>query len=416
MAKYRPQRTTAPGTRARSGPAGPSAAGDDGAAAVTEWGMPTLSILGSTGSIGSQTLDVARWHGYRVRGLAAGRDAATLVAQAAEFRPELVSCHPEAADEVRPQRPPGTRLAPGPDGAEQVARLEVERVVAAIPGMAGLAPTVAALRAGRHVALANKEAMVVAGPLVRAEAEAHGATITPVDSEHSGLFQLLAGEARSGVTSLILTASGGPFRRAPADLAAVTPAQALDHPNWVMGPKVTIDSATLFNKGLEVLEAHFLFDMPLDAIEVVVHPQSLIHALVRFRDGSIKAQIGPHDMRLPIQHSLTAPNRVDLPLEPLPLRGCWELLEPDHERFPSLGIAYEAGRRGGLVPCALNAADEVAVEAFLAGAIRFSDIPTLLERSLDTATTALSWPDLDEVDRQTRAEAREWVARKGRGG
>lgn len=377
--------------------------------------MPSLSILGSTGSIGRQTLDVARWHGYRVAGLAAGRNAAALVAQAHEFRPELVACHPEIAEQVRDQLPPETRLVPGRDGSEQVAVLAVERVVAAVPGMAGLAPTVAALRAGRTVALANKEAMVVAGPLVRSVAQRHGARIVPVDSEHSGVFQLLTGEARAGIAGVVLTASGGPFREAPDSLDEVTPEQALAHPNWEMGPKVTIDSATLFNKGLEVLEAHFLFDMPLDSIEVVVHPQSLIHALVRFRDGSIKAQIGPHDMRLPIQHSLTAPERSEIPLEPLPLRGTWDLLEPDRDRFPSLEIAYEAGRLGGLVPCALNAADEIAVEAFLAGEIRFSDIPVLLERALATDPGTLSWAALDEVDREMRASARDWVRRRRSG-
>jgi 1-deoxy-D-xylulose-5-phosphate reductoisomerase len=377
--------------------------------------MPTLAILGSTGSIGTQTLDVARWHGYPILGLSAGRNAALLVEQAREFRPRLVACAADVAAEVRPHLPAGTRLATGPEGSAEVATLEADRVVAAIPGMAGLGPTVAALRAGRHVALANKEAMVVAGPLIWQEARAAGGSITPVDSEHSGLFQALVGEPLDGVASLVLTASGGPFRDRPDDLSEVTPAQALAHPNWAMGPKVTIDSATLFNKGLEVLEAHFLFDVPLEAIEVVLHPQSLIHALVRFRDGSIKAQIGPHDMRLPIQHALTAPARIDIPLEPLPLLGTWELREPDHDRFPSLGHAYEAGRRGGLVPTALNAADEVAVAAFLDGGIPFTDIPRLLERALHAPIGELAWDQLDAADREARSEARSWVAtRRGR--
>lgn len=370
-----------------------------------------ISVLGSTGSIGTQTLDVARWRGYRVVGLAAGRRADELVAQAREFRPELVACHPEVAAAVRPHLPPGTRLATGPAGAAEVAALEADTVVAAIPGSAGLGPTRAALRAGRHVALANKEAMVVAGPLVWREARAHGARITPVDSEHSALWQCLQGEPREAIEELVLTASGGPFREGPADLRGVTPEQALRHPNWAMGPKVTIDSATLFNKGLEVLEAHFLFEWPLERIRVLVHPQSLIHGLVRFRDGSLKAQIGPHDMRHPIQYALEGPARPEVPLPPLPLVGTWELLEPDHERFPSLGLAYRAGERGGVAPAWLNAADEVAVEAFLAGRLPFPGIAEVLGDALERAPDAeLSWEAIASADAEARARAREAVA------
>lgn len=378
-------------------------------------GVKRISVLGSTGSIGTQTLDVARWRGYRVAGLAAGRNAEALVAQAREFRPELVSCHPDVAARVAPHLPPGTRLATGSQGAEEVASLEAERVVAAIPGMAGLGPTRAALRAGRHVALANKEAMVVAGPLVWREARAHGGRITPVDSEHSALHQCLRGEPRDAVAELVLTASGGPFLEGPADLSGVTPAQALRHPNWAMGPKVTVDSATLFNKGLEVLEAHFLFELPLSAIRVVIHPQSLIHGLVRFRDGSLKAQIGPHDMRHPIQYALEGPERPEVPLPPLPLTGTWELREPDPARFPSLGLAFAAGERGGVAPACLNAADEVAVEAFLAGALPFPGIARVLAEGLEHAPeAALDWDALAAADEEARARAREAVARFGR--
>lgn len=368
--------------------------------------MKRISVLGSTGSIGTQTLDVVRWRGYEVVGLAAGKNADLLVRQAREFRPRLVACDRSVAAEVKPHLPSGTRLVTGLEGSEEVARLEADTVVAAISGIAGLKPTLAALTAGRHVALANKEAMVVAGPLVWEVARAHGATLTPVDSEHSALFQCLVGEDKGAVEALVLTASGGPFRTAPENLSSVTPEQALKHPNWDMGSKVTVDSATLFNKGLEVLEAHFLFELPLEKIEVVIHPQSLIHSLVRFQDGNLKAQIGPHDMRVPIHYALTYPERCKIPLEPLPLRGIWELYEPDHARFPSLGLAYRAGELGGVAPAALNAADEIAVAAFLAGRIGFTKIPALLEDVLNTLeNTSLSWEALDEADALARARA-----------
>ncbi len=368
-----------------------------------------IVVLGSTGSIGLQTLDVARWQGYRPVALAARRNAEALVAQAAEFRPELVVCDADVAAQVAPHLPGGTRLATGVEGRVEAAVLEADAVVAAIPGFDGLEPTAAALRAGRHVALANKEAMVIAGPLMWELARASGARITPVDSEHSALFQVLVGEPRSAVRTLVLTASGGPFREGPADLSQVTPEQALRHPTWSMGRKVTIDSATLFNKGLEVLEAHFLFDLPLDAIEVVVHPQSLVHGLIRFTDGSIKAQLGPHDMRLPIQYALTAPDRPPTPLPPLPLVGSWEFAPPDLERFPSLRIAYRAGELGGLAPAYLNAADEVAVTRFLAGALRFTDIPRLLEAVLEEAPAgALGWGALAQADATARSLAEAW--------
>ena len=372
--------------------------------------MKRISILGSTGSIGTQTLDVVRWRGYEVVGLAAGNNADLLVRQAQEFRPHVVACNPEVAGAVKPHLPSGTRLVTGLQGTEEVARLDADTVVAAISGVAGLKPTLAALRAGRHVALANKEAMVVAGPLVWEVARAHGATLTPVDSEHSALFQCLVGEAKEAVEALVLTASGGPFRTEPDDLSSVTPEQALEHPNWDMGSKVTVDSATLFNKGLEVLEAHFLFELPLENIEVVVHPQSLIHSFVRFKDGNLKAQIGPHDMRVPIHYALAYPERHRVPLEPLPLRGVWELFEPDHARFPSLNLAYRAGELGGVAPAALNAADEVAVQAFLAGRIGFMQVPEVLAGVLEALENApLSWEAVDEADAWARTRAEELV-------
>lgn len=378
-------------------------------------GQRRLTVLGSTGSIGTQALDVAEWRGHEVVGLAAGRNADLLVEQARRWRPRLVACDADVADAVRPHLPAGTRLAVGVDGAAEVAALDADTVVAAIPGFRGLAPTRAALRAGRHVALANKEAMVCAGALVWAEAGAHGARLTPVDSEHAGLYQALLGEPWDGVAALVLTASGGPFRERPADLSTVTPAQALDHPTWRMGPKVTVDSATLFNKGLEVLEAAFLFRLPPERVEVVVHPQSLVHALVRFHDGSIKAQVGPHDMRLPIQYALHAPARPPVPLAPLPLEGTWTFHAPDLVRFPALAAAYAAGRAGGDAPVRLNAADEVAVAAFLGGSLPFTGIPHVLDDALAHASAATpGWDDLPGIDADARARAREAVGRAAR--
>ena len=374
--------------------------------------MKSISILGSTGSIGTQTLEVARWRGYRVRGLAASDNAELLLSQALEFKPELISCSPEAALQLRGQLPSGTRLVTGPAGADEVASLEVDSVVAAIPGMAGLPPLRAALLAGRDIALAGKEAMVIAAPLIRELQLRHSSRITPVDSEHSGLFQCLTGEDMATVHSLVITASGGPFLHEPADLSTVTLQQALKHPNWSMGRKVTIDSATLFNKGLEVLEAQGLFDFPLDGIEVLVHPQQLVHGLVRFRDGSVKAQLGPHDMRPPIQYGIEYPQRPEVPLAPLPLHGTMEFLEPDLERFPSLALAYEAGRRGGFARAYLNAADEVAVMAFLEERIPFNAIPRVLEAVLEQAPSGEpGWSELYGADREARHVAHGQVAR-----
>jgi 1-deoxy-D-xylulose-5-phosphate reductoisomerase len=368
--------------------------------------MKRVSILGSTGSIGTQALDVVRWRGYRVVSLAAGNNWRALLEQAREFRPELVACAAEVAEHLRPHLPAGTRLASGRAGVNEVAAADADVVVSAIPGMAGLEPTAHALARGRHVALANKEAMVVAGPLVRELAERNAASITPLDSEHSALFQCLQGEDRADVAGLVLTASGGPFRELPADLSRVTPEQALAHPNWRMGPKVTVDSATLLNKGLEVLEAHFLFDVPLDSIEVVIHPQSLVHGLVRFRDGSLKAQVGPHDMRLPIQYGLEAPYRPATPLSPMPLHGEWQFLPPDKSRFPCLELAYAAGRAGGVAPAFLNAADEVAVNEFLVGRLPFTAIAEVIQEVLSQAPAGdLDWEGLEQADREARSLA-----------
>lgn len=360
-------------------------------------------VLGSTGSIGTQTLDVCRWRGYRVVGLVAGRNLEALLAQIEEFQPEIVAADEVLHTDLR-ERFPNLKIA----SIEEVAVHPADVVVAAIPGLAGLPGVRAAVRAGRRVALANKESMVAAGPLLWAEAGQSGAEILPVDSEHSALYQSLVGEPLSGVAELILTASGGPFLREPADLRSVTPHMALQHPRWKMGPKVTIDSSTLFNKGLEVLEALQFFRLGLEKIRVLIHPQSYVHSLVRFQDGNLKAQLGPTDMRLPIQYALAHPERPPTPLRDFPIPERLEFYPPDTARFPALAIAYEAGRRGGLAPVALNAADEVAVEAFLKGQITYLDIPRVLEAALEGVPEgALSWESIELADREARIKSKE---------
>ncbi len=363
-----------------------------------------LVVLGSTGSIGRQTLEVAGRLGLRVVGLAAGKNARLLAEQIEAWRPEVVYAHPKARGELR-TRFPRLRLA---DDPAEVAAWPAEAAVAAIPGLAGLAPVRAAVESGKRVALANKEAMVAAGPLIWRAAEESGAQLLPVDSEHSALFQALLGEPRDAVKDLILTASGGPFLREPEDLSRVTPAMALRHPRWKMGKKVTVDSATLFNKGLEVLEAKEFFRFPLEKIRVLVHPQAYIHGLVRFRDGSLKAQLGPTDMRLFIQYALTYPERAQSPLSEAPIPERLELFPPDTRRFPALAAAYAAGEKGPLAQVAVNAADEVAVEAFLSGRIAFTAIPRLLARIVEEAPTGpLSWDAIAATDAWARRRSEE---------
>ncbi|WP_147021106.1 1-deoxy-D-xylulose-5-phosphate reductoisomerase [Meiothermus granaticius] len=362
-------------------------------------------ILGSTGSIGQQALEVCRWRGYRVVGLAAGRNLEALAGQIAEFGPEVVSADEPLRAELK-HRFPGLSVLP----TEEVAAHPAEVVVAAIPGLAGLPGVRAAVQAGRRVALANKESMVAAGPLLWEEARQSGAEILPVDSEHSALFQSLIGEPFQGVAELILTATGGPFLREPADLSRVTPAQALNHPRWKMGPKVTIDSSTLFNKGLEVLEAVQLFHLPIEQVKVTIHPQAYVHSLVRFQDGNLKAQLGPTDMRLPIQYALAYPERPPTPLRDLPIPERLEFFPPDPLRFPALTLAYEAGRMGGVAPTVLNAADEIAVKAFLGGRIGYLDIAGVLEKVLQqTPVLPLTWENILRSDAEARKRAEEWV-------
>jgi len=363
-------------------------------------GVKRLAILGSTGSIGRQTLEVVRAlpQHFRIVALAAGHNVDLLAEQVGEFSPNFVGCGAGEQD--------GRALArlTGAGGEllsleDIAAHPEVDTVVIATSGKAGLKPVLAAVRAGKKVALANKEPLVMAGEIIMREAASSGASVLPVDSEHSAIWQCLNGETQ-GAARIILTASGGPFRDySPAQLKGVTVEQALAHPSWVMGKKVTIDSATLMNKGLEVIEAHWLFNMPVASIMVLVHPQSIIHSLVEFVDGSVKAQLGYPDMRLPIQYALSYPDR--LPNAELP-RLDWSniteltLAPPDVETFPSLSLAIEAGRKGGTYPAVLCAADEEAVALFLSHRIRFTDIASLVERVLEQHQ-AVAHPALEAI-------------------
>jgi 1-deoxy-D-xylulose-5-phosphate reductoisomerase len=379
-----------------------------------------LAILGSTGSIGRSTLDVVAHHegSMRVVALAGGRDADRLAEQALRFRPELVAvADPDAAARVRQRLGAAARVVSGPAGILEAARHPADLVVAGIVGAAGLLPTWGAVDAGRNVALANKESLVAAGGLMTARARETGAVLLPVDSEHNAVHQCLRGEDGAEVRRLWLTASGGPFRcHTRAQLEAVTAAEALRHPTWTMGPKITIDSATLMNKGLEVIEARWLFGVEPDRIRVVVHPQSVVHSMVEFVDGSFKAQLGVTDMRHPIQYALTWPARVAAPLPPFDpvAAGTLTFEAPDTERFACLGLAYEALRAGGAAPAVLNAANEVAVESFHAGGLGFLDIPRVIRRVLDRhgGDPAASLDDVLAADARARAAAQH-VLRQG---
>ena len=353
--------------------------------------MKRLSILGSTGSIGVQALDVVeRAPGrFRVVGLSARRNAARLAEQVRRFRPRVVAVADQAAARELEARLDGERpeILTGDGGAVAVASLpEADFVLAAISGGAGVRSTAAAVEAGKAVGLANKESLVLAGELIMARAAARGVPLLPVDSEHSAIFQSLAGHKREEVRRLILTASGGPLRTVPAErLGEVTPAQALKHPNWTMGDKITIDSATLMNKGLEVIEARWLFDIEPSRIDVVVHPESIVHSMVEYIDGQVVAQLGISDMRGPISYALAHPDRVPLGLDPLDLAKVGRLTfeAPDPARFPAYTLAWRALEMGGTAPAALSGADEAAVEAFLAGRCRFDRIARLCAEVLE---------------------------------
>jgi 1-deoxy-D-xylulose-5-phosphate reductoisomerase len=351
--------------------------------------MKRLLILGATGSIGTQALDVVARapEAFELVGLSAERSHEALVAQARAHGVRRIALgDPDAAARAAEEWTDGEVLA-GPEGLVRlVAEAGADLVLNAIVGSAGLGPTIVALTEGIDVALANKESLVVGGELVMALSEATGAQLIPVDSEHSALHQLIAGERPGTVERLTLTASGGPFRgRAAADLAGVTVEEALRHPTWAMGGKITIDSATLMNKGLEVIEAHWLFGVGYDRIDVLVHPQSMIHALVALCDGATLAHLGHPDMRVPIAYALHHPDRVDVPVPTLDLAatGALTFEPPDLDAFPCLRLAREAGEAGGTAPCVLNAANEVAVHAFLGGRLGFSGIPAVIEAALE---------------------------------
>jgi 1-deoxy-D-xylulose-5-phosphate reductoisomerase len=349
-----------------------------------------IAILGSTGSIGVQALDVvARFPDrFEIVGLAAGRNAARLVEQVRRFRPKIVSVSDEAtARELRAVLPAATEVRSGDEGAVAIAvHPDVDLVLAAIAGGAGLRSTAAAIEAGKAVGLANKESLVLAGELLVARAEARGVSILPVDSEHSAIHQSLAGHNRAEVRRLILTASGGPLRTmSAAELPGVTPERALKHPNWSMGDKITIDSATLMNKGLEVIEARWLFGVEPRRIDIVVHPESIVHSMVEYIDGSMVAQLGVSDMRGPISYALAHPERLPLDLPPLDLGRLGKLTfePPDAARFPAFTLAYRALEMGGTAPAVLSGADEGAVAAFLARRCRFTDIADAGAAALD---------------------------------
>jgi 1-deoxy-D-xylulose 5-phosphate reductoisomerase len=371
-----------------------------------------IALLGSTGSIGTQALDVVRDNTdrFEIYALVARQNVALLAQQAREFRPEVVVIadeqHYAPLKEALADLP--MKVWAGADAIADVVQMApVDVVLTAMVGYAGLRPTLAALEAGKAVALANKETLVVAGELVTATARRTGAPILPVDSEHSAIFQCLVGQDASAVEKVILTASGGPFRTTPREaLADVTPAEALRHPNWSMGAKVTIDSASMMNKGFEMIEARWLFGLPPDRIEVVVHPQSIVHSMVQFADGAVMAQLGTPDMHLPIAYALAYPHRLRSATPRLDFAQLSTLTfeAPDRERFRNLDYAYEAARRGGNMPCILNAADEVAVAAFLSGKIGFLAMSDLIAETM-ARTTFIATPTYDDYV-QTDAEAR----------
>lgn len=374
-----------------------------------------IALLGSTGSIGRQTLDIVRQFPdhFRIVALAARGNVALLAQQMEEFKPALVSCFAQTREIEERARAALPGVIIGEQGLlEAATHADVDIVVAATSGLVGLKPTLAAISAGKTIALANKETLVMAGHLVMRAAQLAGVAILPVDSEHSAIWQCLRGEAQNEVHRLILTASGGPFRQATVEqLRTVTPEQALAHPTWRMGPKITIDSATLMNKALEVIEAHWLFDMPYDRIDVVLHPESIIHSMVEFIDGSIKMQASLPSMHLPILNTLAYPDRLDTTPTGLirelhwPDVACLHFERLDKDFFPCFRLAVEAGRRGGTYPCALVGADEEAVELFLAGNIGYLKIAELIEEVLECHQS------VEQPDVATALEACSWARR-----
>jgi 1-deoxy-D-xylulose-5-phosphate reductoisomerase len=387
--------------------------------------MKTLTILGSTGSIGTNTLDVVRHsrHLYQVYALAAGRNAELLASQILEFRPKVAVAGSSAGvarvtELLKDANLPGAEwpdLLTGDAALVEIATArEADTVVSAIVGVAGLAATYEAVCRGKRVGLANKEVLVSGGQLVMDAVREHSAELLPIDSEHNGAHQCLRAGNRDQVSKLILTASGGPFRTTPREaLAHVTPAQALNHPTWRMGNRITIDSATLMNKGFEVIEACWLFDFAPSQVDVVIHPQSTVHAMIEYTDGSVLAQIAATDMRMPIQYALTYPDRAGAPVPKIDWRQArqWDFLPPDFAKFPLLRLAYDCLEAGGSATCTLNAADEIAVEAFLEGRIPFPAIWEVVQETLSKmpvrrpATVA----EILEIDRESRSVARQSI-------
>lgn len=383
--------------------------------------MKNIVILGSTGSIGKSTLDVISGFPdkFRVIGLTAGKNISLLMEQVNKFQPDVVAISDKKAYEELRGRLKNNypEILYGTKGIISVAEIpDANMVISAIVGSAGLLPTIAAIRAGKTVALANKETLVVAGNIVMSDVRRYGATILPVDSEHSAIFQCISGYKSHSVRKIILTASGGPFIDKPLEeLQNVSPEDALRHPTWNMGKKITIDSATLMNKGLEVIEAHHLFEMPSENIDVLIHPQSIIHSMVEFKDGSCMAQLSMPDMKGPIAYALSFPERLQNIIKPVE----WERLsgltfqKPDDRTFPCLALAYSALKAGGTLPAVLNAANEIAVAAFLDGSIRFNEIPVIIKRAMDSHKLQ-SDNDISvilEADRLTREEALRLVSR-----
>ncbi|WJI26321.1 1-deoxy-D-xylulose-5-phosphate reductoisomerase [Thermosynechococcus sp. B1] len=387
--------------------------------------MKALTLLGSTGSIGTQTLDIVAQYPdrFRVVGLAAGRNLERLIPQIRQFQPEIVSIADakqlpelEAALADLPQKP---QLVAGESGIATVAAYgDADVVVTGIVGCAGLVPTIAAIKAGKDIALANKETLIAGAPVVLPLLQEYGVKLLPADSEHSAIFQCLQGVPEGGLRKIILTASGGAFRDWPVEkLPQVTVADALKHPNWSMGPKITVDSATLMNKGLEVIEAHYLFGMDYDNIEIVIHPQSIIHSLIELQDTSVLAQLGWPDMRLPLLYALSWPERIPTNWSSLDLVKAGDLTfrSPDHQKYPCMGLAYAAGRAGGAMPAVLNAANEQAVALFIAEAISFLEIPRLIEMTCDRYSAQnINNPTLEDIlaaDRWARETVQELAQR-----
>jgi 1-deoxy-D-xylulose-5-phosphate reductoisomerase len=383
--------------------------------------LKNLSLLGSTGSVGRQVLKLVQQFGdqFRVIGLSAGKNMELLKEQILSFKPQVVSvASRKEAAELKIDGFPGFPLKVlwGDEGHEEVAAWnEVDMVVSAMVGAIGLRPTLAAIKAGKNIALANKEPLVMAGALIMEEARKQGVAILPVDSEHSAIFQVLQGQQRSGLKRIILTASGGPFRDYPPEaMKRITGPEAVNHPRWKMGPKISIDSATLMNKGLEVMEAQWLFGVSLDQVAVIIHPQSIIHSMVEFQDGSILSQMGKPDMMIPIAYALSYPKRLPLNQTSLDLIGLGGLtfFDPDLEKFPCLGLALEAGRQGGSMPVVLNAANEMAVSSFLKGVLPYQEIPIVIEDTMGKhqRCTPGGLEEILAIDEWARRQAGSWIA------